>query len=297
MLGAPWAQRVPGRADLKEAEMVLGKVYALETPGKARARPVTLISKMVMTSRRVRVRVEDPRRDPFEMEVLSRWIKEIRSDLPVAGLELVKSDHFEGPVAWLPSGGEVVERFNVPCRWLVRQIDIAGDRALLDGVLLGVRREEWVPLGVVHRAEIPPRPDVEVAESLLVRHGLSLGLPRRRHVRPTEHRSPAFEEVPEPREISRRLTLGPRARTQYRWISGSKVHEREQFELRREVQEHGRVCWLYEDDSDFLDGEYVRYTVPGRFDVVLFQDPSGDSLQIRVDRIYGIQQRERQPAP
>jgi hypothetical protein len=48
------------------------------------------------------------------MEVLGRWINEIRNDLPVAGLELVKSQHFDSPVAWLPGGGEVVERFDSP---------------------------------------------------------------------------------------------------------------------------------------------------------------------------------------
>src|SRR6185312_13305440 len=170
-----------------------------------------------------RVRLEDPRRDPVEIEVLSRWVKEIRSDLPVAGLELVKSEHFDGPVAWLPTGGEVVERFDVPCYWLIREIDVAGDRALLDGVLLGTRRKEWVQLGLVHRAEIPPRPDTRIAESLLARYGLSLGLPQRRSVRPTEKRSQAFHEVPDPVEISRRLTLGPRARTQYRWVSAHTV--------------------------------------------------------------------------
>jgi hypothetical protein len=266
--------------------MVVGEVYALETPGKSRVRPVTLISKMVMTSGRVLVRVEDPRGDPVEMEVPNRWVREIRSDLPVAGLELVKSDHFEGPVAWIPEGGQVVERFDVPSIWIVRRVDVAGDRVLLDGVLFGTRRREWVSLVLVHRAEISSRPNARTVTHLLERHGLDLGLPSGRHVRPAEQRPPAFYEIPEPAEIARRLDLGPNARTRYRWIAGGKVQGREQFELRREVRLRGRVCWLYEDDDEFLDGEYVRYVAPGRFAVVLFDDPSGDDQKINVDRIY-----------
>jgi hypothetical protein len=266
--------------------MVVGRVYSLKKPGKSRVRPVTLVSKMVMNSRHVRVRVEDPRGGPVEMEVLSRWIKEIRSDLPVAGLELVKSRHFDGPVAWLPDGGEVVERFDVPCFWLVRRIDVVNDRVLLDGVLFGVRRREWVPLSLVHRAEIPPRPGTRLAKPLLDRRDLGLGLPHGRHMRPAKPRTAASFEIPEPDEIARRLTLGPNARTEYRWIVGGEVQGREEFELRREVRLRGRVCWLYEDDDEFVDGEYVRYVVPGRFDVVLFDDPSGDDSKIPVDRIY-----------
>lgn len=266
--------------------MVVGKVYALEKPGKSRVRPVTLVSKMVMNSRRVRVRVEDPRGGPAEMEVLSRWVKEIRSDLPVAGLELVKSHHFDGPIAWLPGGGEVVERFDIPCYWLVRRVEVVNDRVLLDGVLFGVRRREWVPLSLVHRAEVPPRPDSRLAKAFLDRHNLGLGLPQGRHMRPAEQQSAASFEIPEPNEIARRLTLGPRARTEYRWIAGGKVQGREEFELRREMRLRGRVCWLYEDDAEFVDGEYVRYVVPGRFDVVLFGDPSGNDSKISVDRIY-----------
>jgi len=267
--------------------MVVGRVYALERPGKSRVRSVTLVSKMVMNSRRVRVRVEDPRGGPVEMEVLSRWIKEIRSDLPVAGLELVKSHHFDSPVVWLPEGGEVVERFDAPFFfWLVRRVEVVNDRVLLDGVLFGVRRREWVPLSLVHQAEIPARPGARLAKPLLDRQDLGLGLPHGRHMRPAEQRSAASFEIPEADEIARRLTLGPMARTEYRWIAGGKVQGREEFELRREVRLRGRVCWLYEDDDEFVDGEYVRYVVPGRFDVVLFDDPSGDDSKIMVHRIY-----------
>lgn len=272
---------------MKEAEMVVGKVYALKAPGKSRVRPATLISKMVMTSGRVLMRVEDPRGGPVEVEVPNRWVKPIGNDLPVAALELVKSDHFDGAVAWLPQRGEVVQRFDVPSLfWIVREVDIVGDRILVDGVLFGVRRKEWIPLERIHKAEIPARADSAAVEALLDRHGLGLDLEPGRHVRPAEKRSAAFSEIPTPTQIARRLRLGKKARTQYRWITSGKVRDREEYELRQEVRDRGRVCWLCEEDSAFLPEEYVRYVVAGRFAVVLFEDPSGDDCPIQIDRIY-----------
>jgi hypothetical protein len=97
--------------------------------------------------------------------------------------------------------------------------------------------------------------------------------------------SSASEPTPEPREIAQRLHFGPRARTQYRWIVRNCPHNQEGRELAQEIAAEGKIRWLDEGDSGHLTNEYIRYAVPGRFDVVLFDDPSGQE-EVYVERIF-----------
>lgn len=273
---------------MKKAELVEGESYVLEMPGAGGTRRAILVSKAGEQQGRVKVRVHDPGMDTLDIEVPSRWVKAASRDRRVAALELVETPSFGGPVAWIPKDGDVVERSDAPGFWIARRVDLKTGRAKVEGVLVGLHRLEDIPVSYLLQATSPPRQSLAELEACLRRHGLALDLPERPRLQSVGEWSPAAEPFPEADEIVDRLEFGATARAQYLWISSGCPRGKAGRGLRWEIGSRGKVQWLDEGDAGYLRDEYVRYAVPGRFAVVLFDDPSGDDRKIPVDRIYQI---------
>jgi hypothetical protein len=273
---------------LKKAELVEGESYVMEMPGASGARHVTLVSTSGTRRGRVKVRLHHPQLDINEIEIPSRWVKEASRDRRVAALELVESPSFRGPVAWIPAAEDVVERSDAPGYWIARSVDIKSGTAEVEGVLVGRRRLEKIP--VDHLLQLRPRsrPTEREIEDFLRRHDLALDLKRGPRLEVVAEASVAGAELPEPGEIAERFEFGATARAQYLWISSACPRGKAGKGLRWEVASRGRIQWLDPGDPGYLADEYVRYAVPGRFAVVLFEDPSGDDRRIPVGRIYQI---------
>jgi hypothetical protein len=273
---------------LRKAELVEGESYLMEMPGASGARHITLISTSGTRRGRVKVRIHDPKLDINEIEVPSRWVKTTSRDRRVAALELVESSSFRGPVAWIPTDGDVVERSDAPGYWIARSVDLRSGSAKVEGVLVGLHRLEEIPVDYL----LQPRPQSRATEGeiedFLRRHDLALDLPRRRRLEAVADISAAAAELPEPYEIAERLKFGPTARAQYLWISSACPKGKAGRGLRWEIASRAEIRWLDAGDPGYLADEYVRYAVPGRFAVVLFDDPSGDDRKIPVGRIYQI---------
>lgn len=264
--------------------MVEGESYALEVPGAKECRRITLVSKDAPRRGQVLVRVDDPDLARSEIEVPSRRLRSDWRDYRVGVLEPVRTPAFNNVVR-LPRGGDVVERSDAPGFWIVRKLDMKAEKVMVDGVLVGLKRREVIPLQHLRRLTPPSRPSNVDAEQLLESNDLALCLPGTDRVRAVSEWSPASEPTPEPREIAQRFLFGPMARKQYRWIERRCPHDQEGRELGREVSAEGKIRWLDEGDSGYFEGEYIRYSVPGRFDVVLFDDPSGQD-EVYVERIF-----------
>jgi hypothetical protein len=273
---------------LRKAELVEGEAYVLEMPGARGVRRATLLSKAGEQRGRVKVRLHDAGVDTGDLEVPSRWVKAYSRDQRVAALELVETTSFAGPVAWIPKGGDVVERSDAPGFWIARQVDLNEGRARVEGVLVGLRRLEDIPVSYLLKPVPPPRPSPTEIEDFLRRHGLALDLPKRPRLQAVEEWSCSVEPLPEPEEIVDRFDFGATARAQYLWISNGCPRGKAGTGLRWEIGSRGVVQWLDEGDAGYLRDEYVRYAVPGRFAVVLFEDPSGDDRKISVARIFQI---------
>lgn len=264
--------------------MVEGASYAMEMPGRDECRRITLLSKAASRRGQVLIRLNDPGSGGSEVEVPSRRLRSDWRDHRVGVLEPVDTPAFESVVR-LPTGGDVVERSDAPGFWIVRRVDMKAGHVMVDGVLVGLRRREVIPIQHLRRATPPSRPSDLDVEEFLERHDLALRLPVPDRVWAVSEWSTASEPTPEPREIAQRFLFGPTARAQYRWIVRNCPHDQEGRELGREIAAEGKIRWLDEGDSGYLAGEYIRYSVPGRFDVVLFDDPSGQD-EIYVERIF-----------
>lgn len=264
--------------------MVEGACYALEMPGKVECRRITLVSKEASRRGQVVVRLDDPESDLPEIEVPSRRLRSDWRDYRIGVLEPVDTPAFEN-VVQLPVGGDVVERSDAPGFWIIRRLDLKAETVMVDGVLVGLRRREIIPIQHVRRATPPSSSSKLDVEEFLERHDLSLRLPVTDRMRAVKAWSSASEPTPESREIARRLLFGPAARAQYRWIVRNCPHEREAREMKREIAEEGQIRWLDAGASGYLTDEYIRYSVPGRFDIVLFEDPSGQD-EVYVERIF-----------
>lgn len=280
--------------------MVEGESYALEVPGAKECQRITLVSKDATRRGRVLVRVDDPGLARSEIEVPSRRLRSDWRDYRIGVLEPVHTSAFRSVVR-LPRGGDVFERSDAPGFWIVRRLDMKVEQVMVDGVLVGLKRREVIPIQHLRCPTPPSRPSKVDVEELLERHGLALRLPVTDQVRGMRKWSPASEPTPGPCEIAQRFLFGPAARKQYRWIERKCPHNHEGWELGREVYAEGKIRWLDEGDSGYLVGEYIRYSVPGRFDVVLFDDPSGQD-EVYVERIFvapklrprGVGRRRRQ---
>lgn len=271
--------------------MVEGESDALEVPGTSECRQITLLSKAAARRGRVKVRIHDSGSDRSEIEVPSRRVKTGWRDYRVGALELVDTPSFDN-VAWTPQGGQVVERSDAPGFWIVRRVDLNEGHAMVDGVLVELARREVVPVARLRRASPASRPDGTEIEEVLQRHDLALSVTARKQIHALSEWSGASEPTPEPRNVAAHLTFGPTARMQYRWIVHNCPKGNEGRELCREVAAHGRIRWLDKGDRGYLDGEYIRYSVPTRFEVVLYDDPSGVD-DIHVDRIVVLPKRRR----
>jgi hypothetical protein len=264
--------------------MVEGASYALKMPGREDCRRITLVSKEASRRGQVLVRLDDRGSGRSEVEVPSRRLRSDWHDYRVGVLEPVDTPAFEN-VVQLPTGGDVVERSDAPGFWIVRRLDLKAEAVLVDGVLVGLRRREVIPIQHLRRATPPSRPSELDIEEFLKRHGLALCLPVPDQIWAVSEWSSASESTPEPREIAQRLLFGPKARAQYRWIVRNCPHDQEGRELAQEIAAEGKIRWLDEGDSGHLTDEYIRYSVPGRFDIVLFDDPSGQD-EVYVERIF-----------
>ena len=264
--------------------MVEGESYALEVPGAKECRRITLVSKDAPRRGQVLVRIDDPDLTRSEIEVPSRRLRGDWRDYRTGVLEPVQTPAFNSVVR-LPRGGDAVERSDAPGFWIVRRLDMKAELVMVDGVLVGLKRREVIPIRHLRHPTPPSRPSNGDVERLLERGDLAQHLPVTDRVRAVSEWSPASEPTPEPREIAQRFLFGPTARKQYRWIERRCPHDREGRELGKEVSAEGKIRWLDEGDSGYLTGEYIRYSVPGRFDVVLFDDPSGQD-EVYVERIY-----------
>jgi hypothetical protein len=271
--------------------MVEGESYALEIPGTSECKRVTLLSKAASRRGRVKVRIQDPR---AELEVPSRRVKAGWRDYRVGSLELIDTPNFDR-VAWIARGGDVVERSDAPGFWIVRRVNMQRGRALVDGVLVGLRRREVIPVERLGQASAQSRPSEREIEYKLRRYGVSLNLESKERMRAVDEWSRASEPTPEARDIADLLAFSPTARMQYRWIAYNCPKGEEGRELRREVATQGRIRWLDEGDAGYLEGEYIRYSVVDRFEVVLFDDPSGVDDDIHVDRIVVLPGRRHRP--
>jgi hypothetical protein len=264
--------------------MVEGASYALKMPGKEEYRRITLVSKGASRRGQVLVRLDDRGSGRSEIEVPSRRLKSDWRDYRVGVLEPVDTPAFEN-IVQLPVGGDVVERSDAPGFWIVRKLDLKAETVLVDGVLVGLRRREVIPIQHLRRATPPSRASESDVEEFLERHDLALRLPVPDRIRAASEWSPASEPTPEPREIAQRFLFGPRARAQYQWIVGNCPRGQEGRELAQEIATGGEIRWFDEGDSGHQIGEYIRYSVPGRFDIVLFDDPSGQD-EVYVERIF-----------
>lgn len=273
---------------MKKAELVEGESYVMELPGASGTRHITLISTSGTRRGRVKVRLHDPKLDISEIEVPSRWVKATSRDHRVAALELVESLSFRGPVAWIPTDGDVVERSDAPGYWIARSVDLKTGSAKVEGVLVGLRRIEEIPVEYLLQPRPRSRPTEGEVEGFLRPYNLALDLSRRPRLEVVADASPAEAELPEPGEIVERFDFGPTARAQYLWISSACPRGKAGRGLRWEIGSRGGIQWLDAGDPGYLADEYVRYAVPGRFAVVLFEDPSGDDRKIPVGRIYQI---------
>jgi len=283
-LGVVSAEPYTGGRRLRAEEMVEGESYALKVPGRAECRRITLVSKSASRRGQVLVRLDDPGSGRSDIEVPSRRLRSDWRDYRVGVLEPVDTPTFASVVR-LPVGGDVVERSDAPGFWIVRRLDMKAGHVMVDGVLVGLRRREVIPVQNLRRATLPGRSSDLDVEVLLERRSLALQLPVEDRVWAVGEWSAASAPTPEPPEIAQRFLFGPRARAQYRWIVNGCPHGKEGRELGREIAVEGEIRWLDEGDSGHRPGEYIRYSVPGRFDVVLFDDPSGED-EVYVERIF-----------
>lgn len=273
-------------------EMVEGESYALEIPGSTEFKEIVLRSKTAIRRGRVVVMVRDRSGTERIVEVPSRRIRSSWREHRASALELIDTASFT-QVAWLPKGGDIVERSDAPGFWIMRRLDLKAGSALVDGVLVGLRRREVIDVEVIRRPSLPGQPDETTVDQFLKRHGLDLGLGERSRFRALEEWTPSSEQIPEASEIAGHLSFGPTARMQYRWVARRCRAGDEERRMRREVAAQGELRWLDERHRHYLEGEYVRYVVPGRFIVVLNDDPSGVDGLIPVDRIIVLPKRRR----
>lgn len=269
---------------MRAEEIIEGAYYALEMPGMVECRRITLVSKKASRRGQVVVRLDESGSGQSEVEVPSRRLRSDWRDYRVGVLEPVDTPAFEN-VVQLPVGGDVFERSDAPGLWIVRRLDLKAETVMVDGVLLGLRRREIIPIQQLRRATPQSPPSTSDVEEFLERHGLAMRVPVPDRMRAVSAWSSASESTPEPRKIAQRLLFGPTARAQYRWIVRDCPHEREAHEMKREVAGEGEIRWLDAGDSGYLVDEYIRYSVPGRFDIVLFEDPSGQD-EVYVERIF-----------
>lgn len=263
--------------------MVEGASYALQVPGRNECRRITLVAKEASRRGQVLVRLDD-RGLGSEVEVPSRRLRSDWRDYRAGVLEPVDTPAFEN-VVQLPTGGDVVERSDAPGFWIVRRLYLKAETVLVDGVLVGLKRREVIPIQHLCRATPSSRPSELDVEVFLKGRDLALRLSISNRIWALSDWSSASEPTPEPREIAQRLLFGPTARAQYRWIARNCPHGQEGRELAQEIATDGKIRWLDEGDSGHLTGEYIRYSVPGRFDIVLFDDPSGQR-EVYVERIF-----------
>jgi hypothetical protein len=276
---------------LKATEIVEGETYALEVAGQDHCVPVTVTSK---TPGKVKVRSD---RTGAEVEVPSRRIRSSWRDYRAGKVQLVSTRAFDD-VAWLPEPGAKVERDDAPGAWTVAGLNLLEGKVEVEGELVSLPRTETVSLDRVHPAEPGPASssaEIDVWVARADRTHRAGDAPAEAAADESQAPRNRAESIPAElndtrrAEIAKRLWFGPTACEQYR----TKVEPRcqrgdEAVRMRREIKNWSQARVLRSRNR--LKGEFIRYVVPARFAVVLFDEPRNLPYDIDVDRIIVLKQ-------
>lgn len=284
-------------AELKAAELVEGESYALELPGRDECLRAELLGPGAKPGH-VKVRVEVSAEEFVELEVLNKRISSSWRRYRTDSLQLVDTDAFD-EVTWIPNVGDEVERTEVFGRWRVKTIQAIGDGwwASLEGTLFSVPQQELVSL--IRLIPLPPRrtPSAGELDSWLGSYGLA---PIRLGESAEEHRAAvaARRQDPDmsPKDLADALTFGEKARLQYRILEPRCRRGDEAKRMARELRGWGRIRRVRADQPGHWRGEVIRHSVPGRFEVVFFEDPKKVEGELLVERIEILPKRKPKPA-
>jgi hypothetical protein len=288
---------------MKASEMTEGESYALQIPNRDRCARVTVLSKQRAGQGKVQVRVDEGVEDYTEAEVSCSRIVSTWRAYSGDNVLLMDTLAFAG-VAWLPKVDEEVEcddTFGI--RWTVQEVSLKAGWVVLSTTLMSRRQVRTVAIDRLRPAAAEAVPSAEELDSHFAQFGPA---PLRYERDDPDLPGPADEVEParitpvrrsgggiEPQRVASRFIFGPTACLQYRRLEPRCRRGDEPKRMRPEVRKRGGIRRVKPWDRKHKANEYLRYQVPGRFEVVLFESPSTTEGDIYVERIELLKRRRR----
>jgi hypothetical protein len=247
----------------------------------------------------VQVRIDEGLQAGVELEVPSIRILETWQNHRADELTLVPTASFRD-VLWIPEVGDVVECDDTgTLEWTVESINVRADEVVVSSTPFSRPMRRPVSLAKIHPIDVADQffDHVDLDEFEATEIEVEPAVEEPEPEPPADETEPIVRRVDpdlRPRIVARRFMFGPTACSQYRQLETGCRPGDEAKRMRREIRRDGDVRRLKPWDRRHVPGEYIRYWVRGRFEVILMESPSTYEGDIHVDRIELLRRRGRQ---
>lgn len=271
------AAELPSVSPMRRKDMCVGGQYEMQRGPTRRPVPVTLMDKRVPSERNnyVLVRIDGGLNKGSKREVPSASIHPLPGTEPARPKKARQQRHRspiqDVPEGWTPSSGEVVTwTQTLDLRLRVSRVDAKRGIATVAGKVFGMRETYEAPISELR----PLAPTLEVVPDEDVEECLGDRLPEKVGQEGISERPPQIDSAKEEEEdLLERLIFAPNLLNFYRRRFASDVSLKEaERRLRVELKEAKLVRKRH-------TGEYLRFRVKGRFDVVLDHRPGPEDFK------------------
>lgn len=276
---------------MKAAELIEGETYALEVPGQGEKKRVRYLRPSVKSAHKAWIRVEDLSSNISpEMEVPKRRLVAPWNTHRADSMTLVDTDAFR-QVAWLPKPGEEVECDDTGAlRWTVTSVDLKAGEAIITSTPFTRFQARMVLIERLQPAAGPPAPNLKEQKPSVLALRAALCDPESPKPQSATLRRqklpPSKSSNARPGSVADRLLFSESACQQYKRHVEPKCRKGDEAKrMRREIRKNGRTRRVNPGAPGYRRGEYLRYRVPGRFEVILFGSPQAQPQDIYVKQI------------